>query len=261
MISLFQYIGGVLIGGVALLSLFFIERHPTGLTALVLGLVCSMVLMFVYLWVHRAHKRRYELLLYSMILGISMFGLISVMDQAFLRVFLMILLAVSLGLIYGWGIVGMSGTFVSAKPVRRFFMMILTFGLFSLATVYFAVGTLGVAPPGVWVLIFNTLVLSLFFGVVVALIWRLYEPALWRTLLPWVGCVSLVVFELALVIRFLPLGYVVSGFVLSWIIYIVQLLIRFHLTDKDIIWQDQRIFLTANAALFVILLLLYARWV
>ncbi len=139
--------------------------------------------------------------------------------------------------------------------------MILMFALFSLATVYFAVGILGITPPGTAVLVFNTLILSLLFAGVVMLIWRLYQGTPFRSFVFLGACIALLVFELALVIRLLPLGYIVSGFLLAWIVYIIQLLARFHLTDKGIIWKEQRLFLILNAVLFIIFFLFYVRWV
>lgn len=259
--SIFQYIGGILVGTSTIAYLFLIERFATRMVLVFTFLVWLAFLFLVYLFVHKAHPRKYELLFYTILTGLSLFGLTSVVELPLLRVLLFLLTGLITGLIYGWGITGYGGTFLAGKPFRRFLMMVLMFDLFSLSTTAFAVGMLGVLLPGKNIFFLIALALGIVASLITLLVWRLYYEASWQTFFLWAGLIVLIVTELAWVIHLLPLGYVVSGFFLTWCLYIVQLLIRFHFTEKGIVWREQRTFLVCSVGLILMLLLFYVRWV
>jgi hypothetical protein len=66
--------------------------------------------------------------------------------------------------------------------------------------------------------------------------------------------------EMAYVVLLWPLGYFTSGLLLTWMWYIVWLMLRFFISEEGINWNRQRWFLLTNAILVGIFLSLLARW-
>lgn len=72
--------------------------------------------------------------------------------------------------------------------------------------------------------------------------------------------IGTVMVETGYVILFWPLGYLASGFFITWVWYIVWLLLRFHLSTEGIRRKRQAFFLIGNASLMALFLALIARW-
>jgi len=107
-------------------------------------------------------------------------------------------------------------------------------------------------------------VLFLFVGSVVAIgsyaIWRMYYQVPLGRFTVWLLIIAVMSMELFWVIHLLPFGYLVLGFLATWLWYLLLLLIRFHMSAEGIRWKEQRRFLLTNAGVFI-LLLFVIRWI
>jgi hypothetical protein len=144
-----------------------------------------------------------------------------------------------------------------AKRVRRLFTMLWVFDAFAAATMLFALG-----------IFFPHLPFSPFaviggaaFAAASFLIWRLYHEMTIRESGAWVGVFALIFAELFWAMHRLPFGSFAAGVLLTWLWYIATLLARFHFAPQEIVWRQQRWFLLANAALYILAVLWYVRWV
>ena len=90
--------------------------------------------------------------------------------------------------------------------------------------------------------------------------WREYEipvdKKLWRA----TALAALFFFELLWVGALWPLGFLPFGLLMCWAWYVLWLLARFHLSPEGIKWNKQKLFLLANATLFVLFLIFVASW-
>jgi len=60
--------------------------------------------------------------------------------------------------------------------------------------------------------------------------------------------------ELAWAAQLLPFGYATVGALLTWIWYILQLLVRFHFSERGVDWKKQIPFLVGNIVLMILFL-------
>jgi len=102
---------------------------------------------------------------------------------------------------------------------------------------------------------------AIIFSYISIMIWKQYFKAHPKHFTLWGLVLGLVMFELVWVIYLLPFGYLVLGFLVTWIWYVLQLFIRFHLTPQKIVWRKQRTFILANIAFYVILFFFIIRWI
>lgn len=89
--------------------------------------------------------------------------------------------------------------------------------------------------------------------------WREYGLVFGRSMYISAGVLFLLIAEFGAVLLFWPIGYLSSGFLLTWFWYVLWLMMRFKLSESGIDWKRQRIFLLGNAALITIYLFLI-RW-
>ncbi len=82
-----------------------------------------------------------------------------------------------------------------------------------------------------------------------------------QSLLIWGWIVGLASIQLIWVIHMLPFAYGVLGLLATWVWYVMQLFVRFHLGERGILWRKQAIFLATNAVLFTAVLFFFVRWV
>lgn len=108
-----------------------------------------------------------------------------------------------------------------------------------------------------WVWFLVAAILSTF---VAAWWWIEYGTQINKKFFIWVGLWFGLMFEFFWVLQILPIGYLVSSMVLIWCWYVIWLLARFNLTREGINWKKQSVFLGINAILFVLFLLLGAKW-
>ncbi|MFH1789509.1 MAG: hypothetical protein ABH832_00335 [bacterium] len=70
----------------------------------------------------------------------------------------------------------------------------------------------------------------------------------------------LIMIEIIAVVALLPLGYLISGLILTWIWYIVWLLFRFNMSSEGINWKKQSRFIISNLLIFILFLFFIAKW-
>jgi len=145
----------------------------------------------------------------------------------------------------------------AAKPQRRWRFLMCLFGLVGIWSGLGAVVSFQIYTISYWWWLISGAIITAGIG---GWWWVEYgvkpEKQFWR----WLIISLLIQLELAWVIFLWPLGFLVIGFLLTWIWYIIWLLARFHLSPDGINWKKQAPFLIANAILLTIFLLWVARW-
>ncbi len=142
------------------------------------------------------------------------------------------------------------------KPFRRINMMLWVFVGYTFLTIIFAFHLFFPGIPFWLFLIFAAVGMS----TISFMIWRLYYDLEFKQSLIWLLLVGVVIVELVWVMNVLPFGYFVSGFLVTWIWYILQLLLRFHFSKRGIDWKKQTKFLIFNGVLFFVCMFLI-RWI
>lgn len=143
------------------------------------------------------------------------------------------------------------------KPVRRFIVMLWVMDLFCLASFFYAINLFFQNIP-FWLVGF---VLSLITGFVSVSIWKRYFNVPAKIFLFWFILIVLVSWEISWVLHFLPFGYLVLGSLFTWVWYVINLLVRFHLTAQGIVWKKQLVFLVGNTVLYFMVLFFFVRWI
>jgi len=143
------------------------------------------------------------------------------------------------------------------KPRRRMLMMFWVLSCFGFSSLFFASITF-FQGMSFWI---YSLILALYFSFSFIFIWKLYFVQSAQFFLFWALLSALLIWEFLWVLHILPFGYFVSAFFVVWLAYILQLFIRFELSEKGILWKRQRSFLLGNLALFIFILFIFIRWV
>ncbi len=141
--------------------------------------------------------------------------------------------------------------FVREKPLRRAVSAALTLALFGFCAFMQARSVF--FPSTI------TSIISTFFQAGVAviasfLLWSLYFQARVRDYFAPLVVVGCLIGQATLIIGLSSIGYLAGSLIISWLWYVLQLLMRFHFGNRDIIWFRQRKFLLTNAILFVLFL-------
>lgn len=145
---------------------------------------------------------------------------------------------------------------VRYKTWRRIITMVWVFDVYAGVTALFALPLFFQGLPR----IIMALIAGAFAAGVATIIWHVYFHIEIKVFGMWAALIGLVVVELMWALFYLPLGYFGLSLFLTWLWYLVQLFVRFHLTKGGIIWLKQRTFLAVNAIAFASILLL-VRWV
>jgi hypothetical protein len=143
------------------------------------------------------------------------------------------------------------------KELRRLKMMLITFDAGIAATALFAISLFFPAVP-FWILNFLG---GVAYAAAAFFVWRLYYNTEFRAHAPWMLLFLIAMIECVWAVHLLPFGYFVSGMLVTWLWYVLQLLARFHFAAQGIIWKNQRWFLAVNAAAYIAVLLYIVRWV
>jgi hypothetical protein len=144
--------------------------------------------------------------------------------------------------------------------IRKACRRILVMGwVFVCASLLVASHAMSVFFPGipVWVLF---LFVGAYTSAIAYAVWRMYYPLPIRRFSVWILIMAVMSMEFFWVLYVLPFGYIVLGFLSTWIWYLLVLLIRFHMSSEGIRWKKQRKFLVGNSILFIIILFL-VRWI
>jgi hypothetical protein len=146
---------------------------------------------------------------------------------------------------------------IQQKPYRRIMTLLWSFDAYALVTALFAVGLFFLNIPFLLI----TVVAGVIFALISFMIWSMYFHLSFRQSSIWLFLVLFLMIQIVWTTHLLPFGYLVSGFFVTWIWCILQLLIRFHFSPKGVIWKRQFRFLSLNALLFAGLLVFFVRWV
>lgn len=258
MSSLFKVIVGVLTGATSIGFLLFMQRY-TSFKVFIPLLVVWLGLLFIYhRFLHTRVALKQSILWQGLFTALALTGLIVVVESAQTRLFLSALAAVVLGVLYAWAIETKETAHHARKPFRRFAMMLWVFNAYALFTFFFA---LGAFFPSSGLFLFLTIIGGIIAAAVALMVWREYYHAGISTFLIWSILVAVVTIELMWILHLLPFAYSVLGLCMVWIWYIMQLLIRFHFSERGIVWKKQRVFLITNIVLYIIVLTFFVRWV
>ncbi|HAZ28410.1 MAG TPA: hypothetical protein DCY48_01380 [Candidatus Magasanikbacteria bacterium] len=247
---------GAVAGVVSSLCLFLIH-HFANLLALAIVLVAWVGILFsIYHVIEKridADRRQFFLILATVF---GFLGFTSLVEALWLRYFLIVLSGVCIGLLFVLLLYHRIAPVPVQKSIRRIGMMVWVFDAYALTTTVFAFHLFFQSFP-FWALSFlNGIILA----VIGSMIWRLYVEGTIRTFLFWIGFVAVLMTEITFAIQIFPLGYLALGLFTTWIWYIVQLFIRFHIHYQGVVWHKQRWFLIVNVLLFAAGMF-FVRWI
>ncbi|KKW41831.1 MAG: hypothetical protein UY92_C0013G0030 [Candidatus Magasanikbacteria bacterium GW2011_GWA2_56_11] len=134
------------------------------------------------------------------------------------------------------------------KAGRRIIMTLWVFTVYSWTTAVVGVKIFFPGFPG----LLASLLIAGYAALATIMIWTHYQPfrlPLYR--LP-LSILTLVMAEATLVIIELPFGYLATALLLTWMWYLAQLLLRFHLSPEGVQWRRQAWFLAGNAVLYAL---------
>lgn len=147
---------------------------------------------------------------------------------------------------------------VMAKPYRRFKFLMSVFGV---AGSWVGVKALQIFQAVNSGTVFNLTLLALALTVGVAVWgWREYGLPYGRKMVFSTVILAVCLIETSYLIFLWPLGYFASSFILTWVWYVLWLLLRFYITDEGINWRAQRWFVLTNVVLLAMFLTLIIRW-
>ncbi|MCF6276303.1 MAG: hypothetical protein L3J07_00485 [Candidatus Magasanikbacteria bacterium] len=238
------------------LSMYAIQVYPNVWFVLFVFIVWNTILIFVYKQIRKNIENSFHYSFLSITTFFASFSFISLMEVDSIRLFLVFFIGfVMFILTHAFTSKKVFST-VSQKSLRRVMVMIWVFNAYSFLALSFA---LSMFFPGLpfWAI---TIFIGLVFGGISTIVWYLYYPIHPKHLILWALIIVLLIIELVWVFHLLPFGFFVSAFFVSWIWYIIQLLVRFHLSAQGVLWNKQVVFLSVNGVLFLILLFI-TRWV
>lgn len=245
-------------GAFTSLALFLIHRYQNwGMFSGVMVVWFIVVLAFQYFVLRvRPHKESiYPITITSMV---ALVGLLSVIEEIELRYLIILVGGLIQGFLHASLLTQRETMTYTYKPFRRFIMMMWVFDAYALSTTFFALVAL--LPSTLLFFIMNVLT-GLMFGGISLMIWRLYFHVEIKKFVLWMLLMVFIAIELTWIVHLLPFGYLASGFLVTWVWYVIQLLTRFHFSEKNIVWKDQISFLVTNAILYGLILFFFIRWV
>lgn len=258
-ISLHPRLAAVLEGLVALFFVWWLGSVTTVTGLLIwLGIRVAWWIILIYGMYFPGFVNRLEHFEAVVLFNIGVVLLIIFVDVPDIRYLFEIILVA--GSFFSFWLVPMRRDDLSlmAKPYRRFKFLMSIFGV---AGSWTAVKALDIFQ------IFNHSValglgaLAVAITMVVSIWgWREYSLAFSRKLLVAAVTLGFMTAQMAYVIFLWPLGYFSSGFLITWMWYLLWLMLRFCITDEGVSWNKQRGFLLTNGLVLVIFLSLITRW-
>lgn len=239
------------------LALFLITKYQNR-TAFFVILPIWILLIVLFEWrVRKLREKKKSLLLIILITIFSFLSLASIVEWEFLRTFFTFLIGFVILLLFQSLFSEDSFLQIEQKPYRRIMVVVWSFDIFAIISAIFALSVFFSDIP-FWLL---SIVGGTFFAIISIMIWKMYFELKRKNWLIWAFLIGFLMVELIWVMHFLPFGYLVSGFFLTWLWYILQLLTRFHFSSSGVVWKRQVWFLGVNLVMFVLLLLFFVRWV
>lgn len=248
------------------------------LSALVTGIVFFLILKFSslpiffalgFLWfslltffyISFRERRRDHTLLLTLSTALSSLLLFSVIDDPYLRWFFVGFVAILFGILFGVKENSDIPLEYGRQPFRRFAMMIWVFNAYSLFSCLFALGVLFQSEWPLWLEFFLVPGAGIVGGFLAGEIWKMYVNFESKTFLFWRVVTALFISEVFWSLRLLPFGYLVSGIILTWLWYVLQMLVRFHFQPSGIVWKKQMPFFAVSIFIFLFLALFFIRWI
>lgn len=231
---------------------FFPSRAVFILVTLLL--IALLILAERYIMTMKGQHTILPLLLVTLFAEI---GLLVMVDEVALKWLLVCLGGLFFGLIWSAGLFWNNTVGHTKKLFRRIVMMIWAFDAFALVSFLYAISLFFPRIP-FWVL---ALVGGCMLGCIAWLVWRMYIELPFRRAVLWMLLIALVMIEYLWVMYLLPFNFATSGFLVVWVWYLIQLLVRFRLGNKGIMWKKQRTFLLVNLVLYFAVFAFFVRWV
>ncbi len=241
------------------LIFFCTLQFPSLLIFVVLSVLWISFLSFLYL-VFR-EKRRDHTLGLTISTALSSLLLFSVIDDPYFRGFFVIFVSILFGILFGVVESGKSPLGLGRRPFRRFAMMMWVFNAYAFFSCLFAFGVLFQSEWPTFLEFILVPASGIVAGLVAGEIWKMYVSFDPKTFLFWRVVTALFVAEVFWSIGLLPYGYLISGILLTWLWYLLQMLIRFHFQPSGIVWKKQLPFLIVSAVIFVLLAIFFIRWI
>lgn len=239
------------------LSLFLIGKYQVRFIFFII-LSVWVFLIVIFEWQIRKKQNKKETILpIILVTFFSFVSLVSIIEWGFLKPFFSFLVGFVMLLLFQSLFSSESFLQIEQKPYRRIMVVIWSFDAFAIITTMFALSLFFPVIP-FWVL---TLLGGVILSTISIMIWKMYFFIKRKQWLIWAFLIGFLMIELIWVMHFLPFGYLVLGFFLTWLWYILQLLIRFHFSSNGVVWKKQIWFLSANIVIFAALLLFFVRWV
>lgn len=254
---IWRYIFGAVMGVLgASALLFFTMTEKLWFFSLVW--LCWMALLGLAGWYFSAKQNNFWqnlLLIWANAAAVTI--MLVILEDDFWRDVLIIFAGLAVAFLFIQTARQASGLSYEEKPYRRIRMMLWVFVVYAGLTLVYALVSFFPAVP-LWLvgLLGSALASAVSLG-----IWRMYFAVSWRSLFLWATVIGLAVWEVIWALHFLPFGYLVLGALTVWVWYVMQLLVRFHLSSNDVIWRKQVYFLAANLVLYVLILWLFVRWI
>ena len=250
---LFSMLAGLLSAVVLSLIIFF----PIWWLFLGLLLIWIVTSVFLYFQLYVGTEDFWYDVILLVVSQISFIGLVILVEWELLRWLLFLLCTIFILLLFLKLHKNNNGLIHQVKPIRRMKMMLWVFDVYAIFTIVFAVS---VFFPNIYFWLLAVLAGLVVSGISI-MIWKMYFPVKNNELYLWSILVSLVVVEMVWVLHLLPLGYLVLGLLVTWIWFILQVFVRFHLMSKDVMWKRQISFLVSNLFLFFVILFFIVRWI
>jgi len=217
--------------------------------------------ILTFLYIAFREKRKDHTLALTLSTALSSLMLFSVIDHPYLRIFFAVFVSFLFGILFGVKENDDIPLGYARRPFRRFAMMMWVFNAYAFFSCLFAIGVLFQSewPRGLdFVLVPAAGILA---GLIAGEIWKMYVTGESKIFLFWRVVIGLFMAEIFWSIRLLPFGYMVSGVLLTWLWYMLQMLIRFHFQTPGIVWKKQLPFLITSGAVFLFLAFFYIRWI
>ncbi len=253
-----KYAIAIVAGTISIISLFIIHAQPIVWVFILVTLVwIALIVILERLFIDQIIADKEDLLALVITTILSIIGLLTLLESTKLRFFLIIVGSILVGSLFAITLYREKTSQYNIKTLRRMIMMLWVFDVYAAVTTLLALSVFFISIPfWVW-----GLLLAIVFSYISIMIWKQYFKVHPKHFSLWGIILGLIMLEIVWVIHLLPFGYLVLGFLVTWLWYILQLFIRFHLTPQKIVWRKQRTFLLVNAVLYAILLFFIVRWI
>ena len=247
-----------MIGVGAFFALLLSVRAQTAVSILSPAITLLVITALLFELFFRGYELwQFRILLWSLL--VSGLGALSVVEWTNGQILLAIYISLGIALVFDLAYFSLQDVALRMyiKGRRRIHVALWVFVAFLLSMNAFAF-VMFFPNASFWI---PHLLLSLALGAIAFAVWRLYIGITLKKGGVWSMIIGLIMYEIIWALHWLPYGFYVLGFVLTWFWYIAQLLVRFHLGPKGIIWKKQQKFLILSTILLILFFTFFARWI